>query len=330
MQVADSLSSAATSAGAALGEMTETLTSTDFWLGAAWTALTVVFILALAFLVLAVIKRIKRRWVASVQDRPTLDKKRQRVLTVADLLGSLSRYAVWTITAVMVLDAIGLPVAPLLAGAGIAGLAIGFGAQTFVKDVISGFFLLFDDTIGIGDLITFNGETATVEYVGLRLIKARKFDGELLMIPAGDVRTFGNKSIGFARVIVPVELSYEGRVEEGLAAMEAVAAEWATSEHAQAVMLEEAPQVQALTSLGESGIQARIVVQVRPGEQFEAERDLRRLLKDRFDEHGVEIPFPRRTVYVKREGDAPGDAADGGLSDGGSSDDEAAAAGADD
>ncbi|HIL58680.1 MAG TPA: mechanosensitive ion channel, partial [Rhodothermales bacterium] len=215
------------------------------WTALGWVAVKVAGIVVLALIVLGVIMRLKNRWVSSVADRPTLDKKRQRVMTVADLVGSASRYVVWAFAIVMILDVIGLPIGPLLAGAGIAGLAIGFGAQTLVKDVISGLFLLFDDTIGIGDLITFNGNTATVEYVGLRLIKARKFDGELLMIPAGEMRTFGNKSIGFARAIVPVDLAYEGDVEAGLSAMEAVAHEWAQTDFAKDVMLEEAPTVQA-------------------------------------------------------------------------------------
>ncbi|HIG75587.1 MAG TPA: mechanosensitive ion channel family protein [Bacteroidetes bacterium] len=273
------------------------------WTALGWVAVKVAGIVVLALIVLGVIMRLKNRWVSSVADRPTLDKKRQRVMTVADLVGSASRYVVWAFAIVMILDVIGLPIGPLLAGAGIAGLAIGFGAQTLVKDVISGLFLLFDDTIGIGDLITFNGNTATVEYVGLRLIKARKFDGELLMIPAGEMRTFGNKSIGFARAIVPVDLAYEGDVEAGLSAMEAVAHEWAQTDFAKDVMLEEAPTVQAGHVV--SRHTARIIVQVRPGEQFQAERELYALIKKRFDERGVEIPFPRRTVYVKTDGSNP-------------------------
>lgn len=278
------------------------LLDSSFWLGIGTIALKVVAIVALTLLVLAVIRRLKSRWIASVMDLPTLDKKRQRVLTVADLLGSVAKYVVWSIAIFSILEAIHLPIGPLLAGAGIAGLAIGFGAQTLVKDVISGLFLLFDDTIGIGDLITFNNEAATVEYVGLRLIKARKFDGEVLMIPAGEMRVFGNKSIGFARAIVPVDLSYESDVEAGLAVLEAVAQEWAASEKAREVLLEEAPQVQAVMNLGESGVTARVIAQVIPGEQFPAERDIRRLIKMRFDEEGIEIPFPRRTVYVKNDG----------------------------
>ena len=291
--------------------------SPEFWLGVGMTALRVGLTIALALLAIGVVTRIKKRWVASVQDDPATDKRRQRVLTTSDLLGSVARYVIWAITIVTVLAMIGFDVRALLAGAGIAGLAIGFGAQTLVKDVISGFFLLFDDTLGNGDLIRIGADTGTVEYVGLRLIKVRKFDGELLMVPAGELRTFGNKSVGYARAIVEVGLSYEQNATEALRVLEEVAAEWAATDHAREVMVEEAPQVQALLALGDSAVTARVVVQVQPGEQFPAERQLRSLIKTRFDERGIEIPFPRRTVYVK--------SADGGP---GVSDADAAAAGA--
>jgi small conductance mechanosensitive channel len=316
MQVADTLGSTFDSARVAASEARETLLDSTFWLGVGLQALRLVLIVALALFVLAVVRRLKRRWVRRVQNHPTTDKRRQRVLTVADLLGSVAKYVVWGIATIMLLEAVGFNIGPLLAGAGIAGLAIGFGAQTLVRDVISGLFLLFDDTIGVGDLIRFGPDEGEVEYVGLRLIKVRKFDGELLMIPAGELRVFGNKSVGFARAIVDVGLSYEQDVNEALKALEGVAREWAETEAAREAMLEEAPQVQAVTSLGDSAVTVLVVAQVRPGAQFQAERDLRRLIKARFDEMGVEIPFPRRTVYVK--------SADGGTSAG----DETAAAGA--
>ena len=279
----------------------EAASTRDFWVGLGETAFEIAVIVALALLAIALVTRIKRRWVASVQDDPATDKRRQRVLTTADLLGSVARYVIWAITIVTLLSVVGFDIRALLAGAGIAGLAIGFGAQTLVKDVISGFFLLFDDTLGNGDLIRIGSDEGTVEYVGLRLIKVRKFNGELLMVPAGELRTFGNRSVGYARAIVTVGLSYEQDASEALAVLEDVAREWAATEAAREVMVEEAPQVQALLDLGDSAVTARVVVQVRPGEQFPAERALRQLIKARFDERGVEIPFPRRTVYVKTD-----------------------------
>ena len=303
MQLSDSLAAEIGRNRDVAAGLAETATSSDFWIGLGASALRIGMAITVATLILALTKRLKKRWVTRALAAPTVDHKRQRVVTVADLVGSVVKYVVWSVVIVTVFAELGFDIGPLLASAGVAGLAIGFGAQTLVKDVISGLFLLFDDSLGTGDLITHGGQTGTVEYVGLRLIKVRTFSGELLMIPAGELRVFGNHSVGFARVVVPVSLAYEQDLDEVLDALRKVAAEWAETDFAKDVMLEDAPAVQSLTELGESGITARIIVQVRPGEQFEADRQLKELLKRRFDENGIEIPFPRRTVYVKTESD---------------------------
>lgn len=310
MQIADSLSAELARTGDVAATIVETVTDGTFWVSLGSSAIRIGAAIVFALIILGVVRRIKKRWVTKALAAPTVDHKRQRVVTVADLVGSVTKYVVWTVVLVTVFSELGFDIGPLLASAGVAGLAIGFGAQTLVKDVISGLFLLFDDSLGNGDLITHNGQTGTVEYVGLRLIKVRTFSGELLMIPAGELRTFGNHSVGFARVVVPVSLSYEQNLDDVLGALSAVAAEWAETDFAKEVMLEDAPTVQSITELGESGITARIIVQVRPGEQFEADRQIKSLVKRRFDEGGVDIPFPRRTVYVKSLDEGGGDAAD--------------------
>ena len=286
--------------------LAERAVSLDFWLGIGTVVLKVAIIVLLALVATRLIVRLTKRWEEQVADLPPLAPKRQRVITVASLLRSTSRFVFGGVAVLMALDAVGLAIGPLLAGAGIAGLAVGFGAQTLVKDVISGIFLLIDDSIHVGDLVRIGSDTGTVEHVGLRVLRVRKFDGELLIVPAGELRTFGNKSVGFARVIVEVGLSYEADADEVLAVLKDVADEWAAVEENRAIMLEPEPLVQAFTALGDSAVTARIVFQVQPGTQFPAERDLRLLIKRRFDERGVEIPFPRRTVYVRRESpDAP-------------------------
>jgi small conductance mechanosensitive channel len=285
----------------AVQALAERAVSLDFWLGLGIVAFKVALIVLLATLGVRLIVRLTKRWEARVADLPPLDPKRQRVITVANLLRSTGRFVLYLMAVLMALETVGLAIGPLLAGAGIAGLAIGFGAQTLVKDVISGVFLLLDDSIHVGDLVRIGPNTGTVEHVGLRILRVRKFDGELVIVPAGELRTFGNKSVGFARVIVEVGLSYEADADEVLGALKDVAAEWAAVEENRAIMLEPEPQVQAFMALGDSAVTARIVCQVTPGAQFLAERDLRLLIKRRFDERGVEIPFPRRTVYVRRE-----------------------------
>ena len=259
-------------------------------------AVRVVIILALAALVLALVRRGTERWIATVADLPATDPKRQRAVTLGTLLQSTAGYVVWAIAGIMVLSEVGLDIGALIATAGIAGLAVGFGAQTLVKDVIGGIFLLFDDILHVGDLVTIDGHTGTIEEIGVRLIKLRKFDGELVMIPAGEVRTFGNKSVQWARAIVPVGLSYGQDVDAILPVMERVATEW-VAEH-EDIVLDESPQVQGLMDFGDSSVTARVVVRVAPGEQYAAERELRQRLKRAFDAKGIEIPFPQRTTHV--------------------------------
>lgn len=298
--------SAAASEAAERAEATwELLTDPAFWFSIASTAIRVGVILLLAFAMLALARRITGRWQRRVRGLPAIDPRRQRTLTVANLVNSAAAYAVWTFATITVLAQVGVNVGPLLAGAGIAGLAIGFGAQTLVRDVISGVFLLFDDVIHVGDIITFGATSGAVEAISLRLVKVRKFDGELVMIPAGELRTFGNKSIGFARVIVDVNISYEQDVDAVLAALGRVAREWAERPENKAVLLQEAPEVLAVMSLGDSGVRTQIAAQVVPGEQWRGERDLRLLIKQRFDEWGIEIPFPRQTVYMRPEPEPP-------------------------
>jgi small conductance mechanosensitive channel len=281
---------------------------------AVWTAflgtlLQIALIAALALVVLRVLDSVVERWKASVEDLTPLDPRRQRVYTIGNLLTSAGRYVIWPIAAIMILSEMNINVGALVATAGIAGLAFGFGAQTLVKDVIAGIFLLFDDTIHVGDLVRIGTDAGTVEEIGVRLIRVRKFDGEMLMVPAGELRIFGNKSIEFARVIVPVGLSYEQDIDTVLPVMERVAREWMESVDGD-ILLEDEPAVQGLMDFGDSSVTARIVVKVRPGEQFAAERDLRMMLKKEFDDLGIEIPFPRRTVYTRTEPDLPPTAID--------------------
>lgn len=266
-------------------------------------ALQILVIVGVAFLILQFVERGTKRWIARVQDLPPNDPRRQRAVTLGNLLQSIAGYTVWAIAGIMVLSEFGLDIGALLATAGIAGLAVGFGAQTLVKDVIGGIFLLFDDILHVGDLVTISGHTGTVEEIGVRLIKLRKFDGELVMIPAGEVRTFGNKSVEWARAIVPVGLSYGQDVDAIVPIIERVAAEWA--EEYEEVLLDDSPQIQGLMDFGDSSVTVRVSARMKPGEQFAAERDLRMRLKRTFDERDVEIPFPQRTTHVIQETSPP-------------------------
>ncbi|HKL87904.1 MAG TPA: mechanosensitive ion channel domain-containing protein, partial [Salinibacter sp.] len=151
-----------------------------FWRPVLAGAVRILVILAIALIVLRVVRRLTNEWMERVQDLDVGDARRQRASTLGSLIRSTSQYVIWPIATIMVLSEVGLDVGALLATAGVAGLAIGFGAQTLVKDVISGVFLLFDDLIHVGDLVRIGSTVGTVEAIGVRLIKVRTFDGELV------------------------------------------------------------------------------------------------------------------------------------------------------
>lgn len=310
-QAADSLAQAVpdSAQGAPLGDLFETPSRFVQYLGTMVSleqmlanGLKIIFIVAFSWAVIKLVDRSLRVWNRRFEDLPNISPRRQRALTISTLMSSVVRYTVGGIALITILGVLNIDVAALVATAGIAGIAIGFGAQSLVKDFIGGMLLLFDDTIHVGDLIRVGTEEGTVEEIGIRTIKIRRFNGELLMIPAGDLRTFGNRSIDFVRAIVPVGLSYGQDVNRIMAVMQQVADAYA-QEHRD-ILLDEEPMVHAITNFSESSVDARIVVKLRPGEQFEAERELRRLIKEAFDEQGVNIPFPQRTLHVVADQDA--------------------------
>jgi small conductance mechanosensitive channel len=263
------------------------------------SGLKVILIIAISGLVVKLVDRALHIWNKRFEGLALIAPRRQRALTISTLLSSTVRYVVGGIALITVLDVLHIDVAALIATAGIAGIAIGFGAQSLVKDMIGGILLLFDDTIHVGDMIRIGTDEGWVEDIGVRTIKIRRFNGELLMVPAGDLRTFGNRSVGFVRAIVPVGLSYGQDTDRIMTIMQRVAEEYA-ADHKD-ILRDEEPLVQGITNFGESSVDARIVVKMIPGEQWDAERELRRRLKQAFDREGISIPFPQRTLHVVRE-----------------------------
>lgn len=222
----------------------------------------------------------------------------RRLETLAPAVHSLLRVAIIGAGIVMAASQLGLDVTTVLAGAGVLGLAVGFGAQTLVRDVISGFFLIFDGIVAAGDLITFGEVTGEVEQIGLRMTQIRAFDGRLWYVPNGELKVVGNFTRSWARAIVNVSLAYEQDVTAGLAAVQAVGDAWARDNDD--VVLEPA-QAQGIVTLGASEVSVRLVIKVVPAARAPAERALALRLKQALDDAGVEIPFPRQVVYHRGE-----------------------------
>jgi moderate conductance mechanosensitive channel len=220
--------------------------------------------------------------------------------TVAPLLKSVLKYCTIFVSGVLVLRALGVDPTPIIAGAGVVGLAVGFGAQTLVRDVISGFFLLFEGLIAVGDVVSFGNSAGVVEEVGLRVTKYRTFSGELWVIPNGEIRAFGNSNRQWMRAVVAVAVAYEQDVGKAMHILEEVGKVWAAERRDIAL---EPPQVQGILSFDESSVTLRLVVKVKSSQQATTEWELRRRIKEAFEREGVEIP--RRVFYTRQDADSP-------------------------
>lgn len=219
-----------------------------------------------------------------------------RVRTLLPIVLSAEKYILYFIALIAILRILAIDTSAILASAGILGLAGGFAAQSTVKDFISGFFLLFDGIVKVGDVITIGNVTGEVEKVDLRNTYLREFSGRLWTIPNGDIRTMGNFNREWVRAVVEVGVAYEQEVEKAMQALQYVADKWAESNKK---IILESPSVQGINTLGDSSVVLRIVIKLQPLKQWTAERELKRMIKDYFDQMGVEIPFPRRVVYNK-------------------------------
>jgi len=260
--------------------------------------ITIIIILVAAKIALSIINKLIEKSLTPLKKSKNYKKRISRANTLIPLLQSISKYVIYFIAGVMVLRELGVDTTAIIASAGVVGLAIGFGAQSLVKDVLSGAFLLFEGIISVGDSVNVGEHSGTVEVIGLRNIHLRKYSGELRVIPYGEVASFGNFNKGYMRAIVKVGVAYEQDVERGMKTLEGIANKWA--EENKDIVLEP-PIVQGVLSLGSSDVTLRIAIKVKPMTHWGAERELKRRIKDTFDEKGIEIPFPRQVVYLKKE-----------------------------
>lgn len=231
----------------------------------------------------------------------------QRLDALATALRSAASFVIWTIAAFMILAEVGVSLGPLLAGAGVVGIAIGFGAQSLIKDFLSGIFILIEDQFAVGDIVDLAEgagiASGVVEHVGLRSTRLRAVDGTVWHVPNGEILKVGNMSQHWSRALVDIEVAYATDLDKAREAIKAVADEvW--REHPRDVL--EEPEVWGVEALGASGIVIRLVVKTRPSEQWRVMRVLRERVKGRFDEVGIEIPFPQQTVWM-RPGEGPSD-----------------------
>jgi len=230
---------------------------------------------------------------------PVPDERLQRRRTLAAVFTRTGVVLILAVTLMMALDQVGISLGPLLATAGVAGLAIGFGAQTLVKDIISGVFVLLEDQYAIGDVIQTGGVGGVVEKVNLRTTILRDLEGVVHVVPNGEIRVVSNRTKGWSRAVLEIGVGYGEDPDHVIAVLEELAAE-IHDDPVFGTLLLERPVVPGVEAFGDSAVTIRMMAKTVPLKQWDLARELRRRIKHRFDAEGIEIPFPQRTVWQHR------------------------------
>lgn len=234
------------------------------------------------------------------QETIALEEQAKRSHTLASVLVKTVDATAFLLAGIIALGEAGFQLGPLVAGAGVVGLAIGFGAQTVVKDVLGGLFVLFENQFTEGDVVNVAGIGGTVQAVNLRRTILRDIDGIVHTIPNGEIRISSNLTRSFARVNLNVSVGYGEDLDRVREVIDAVGAELAgDSEWGEKIL--EPPKTLRVNAFQDSGIELKILGTVRPMTQWEVTGELRRRLKQAFDREGIEIPFPHRVVVMREE-----------------------------
>ena len=249
----------------------------------------------------ALIGRFARR----VADKTAANKARAdtRAETISSVLTAMGRVVIWTLAVLLVLGELGFDLAPMIAGAGIVGVAVGFGAQSLVADFLSGLFMLMEDQYGVGDWVDVGETSGTVEHVGLRTTRIRSLDGLLWTVRNGEIVRTANANQGWGRAIVDIGVGYDVDLDEAQSLIQAVAAE-AQGDPELAPKFQGDPEMWGIQELGDDAVTIRLVIKSSPGDQWGLARALRLRIKQALDERGMEIPFPQRTIWLRTEPDS--------------------------
>ena len=254
----------------------------------------ILVIFALSKLSIAIADRVIMK-VFKLYPRFKVNEKKSN--TLVGILKSVIKYVVYIIMGISILDTLNIPTQPILATAGLGGIAIGFGAQSLVRDVFTGFFILFEDQYGVGDYVTINGVTGTVEELGLRITRIRSFNGELHIIPNGEIKAVTNASRGNSLAIIDVGIAYESDQEKALVILTEVASTYFENNMDKVA---ERPEVQGIIRLEEAGVIIRTIIKTQPLMHWNVERELRKSIIDAFKKENIEIPYPKRVMVEKK------------------------------
>jgi small conductance mechanosensitive channel len=265
---------------------------------------------ALRVLIILVVSLIALRVIASVvlhvekylikqgiKDGDSRNESEKRVKTISNLLRQGGRLAVFITALLMILMQIGIEVGPIIASAGILGVAVGFGAQNLVKDVISGFFIILENQIRVGDVAIINGTGGLVERIKFRTTVLRDLGGVVHVVPNGSIETLSNMTQGWSAYVFDIGVAYKEDTDRVISVMRDVGREMKADEAIGPLMLEE-PEIFGVDQFDDSAVVIKGRLRTKPIKQWDVGRQFLRRVKQAFDREGIEIPFPHTSLYM--------------------------------
>jgi moderate conductance mechanosensitive channel len=280
----------------AMLRFTEKLTDQETWIniGKGFIEILIIVIIANLFIRFA---KIAIHNIFKVRARSPLRTSERREATLEKLLDNVLSYIVYFVAFMMILSAMNINVQPILAGAGILGLAVGFGAQNLVKDIITGFFIIFEDQFSVGDHVLIGQFEGDVEEIGLRTTKIKSFTGELNIIPNGMITEVTNFSIHNSKAIVDVGIAYEEDIDRAEKVLQELL-ETLPEKYEDLIAI---PQLLGVQTFGPSEVVIRMVAETAPMKHVYVSRMIRKEVKQWLDEHGIEMPYPRMVMFSRSE-----------------------------
>jgi small-conductance mechanosensitive channel len=262
----------------------------------------VLVIVAVVSIILWIASLLEGRIVALLtgrSERGSQTERENRARTLVSVLHNALRTMAIAVGAIMVLEEFGAPIGPLLGGAAVVGLAIAFGAQSLIKDYFTGFMVLLEQQYMIGDVIQIGDTTGQVERITLRLTVLRDLEGRVHFIPHGQIATVTNQTHGWSQAVIDVGVAYHEDVERVIGVLMELARELRSDPKFGEMILDD-PAMLGVDALGDSSVMVKFCVKTQPMRRWDVKRELLRRIKRRFDELGIEIPFPQRTVWHRR------------------------------
>jgi len=256
-------------------------------------------ILVGAFIAYRIVKVIIHRFekVVIKQEGVVPTETEKRAKTLGRIIQTGLMAVIITIALMMIIKELGLDIGPIIAGAGIIGLAVGFGAQSLVKDMINGFFILMEDQYRVGDVVSIAGIGGAVEQMSLRTTVLRDLEGKVHYIPNGSISTSTNMTKEWSRALLDIGVAYKEDIDEVMKVLKDVGENMQKDPKYQQVILEPI-QILGVNDFADSAVIIKVMFKTLPIKQWDVAREFRRRVKKTFDEKGIEIPFPHRTIYM--------------------------------